>query len=98
MAGEWKLLSQCSSYAEWLADELDDRRLAYQMVDEMLFHKNYGGARYLCDDCPVKDICIRTAYQLKEKGWWGISERARKRQQSYHQQPALLASQLKIAG
>lgn len=97
MAGEWKLLSRCSEYAEWLAYELDDRRLAYQMLDDMLFHKNYGGARYLCDECPVKETCIQTAYILDEKGWWGISQRQRKRQKKYQQPQAQEESHLKIA-
>lgn len=72
MAEEWKLRSNCANYANWLEYELGSRRIAFGIVDNILYSKRYGGAHKLCAGCPVRQECLTEALgMVNQIGWWG---------------------------
>lgn len=69
---EWKLLGNCTHYVAWLEYELEDRRKAFELLDDILFSKKYGGAMRLCAGCPIQKECRLEAIRNElHDGWWG---------------------------
>lgn len=72
MSDAWKVLGNCAHYVAWLEYEFEDRRLAFALLDDILFSKKYGGAERLCAGCPIAKQCRQEAIDngLRD-GWWG---------------------------
>lgn len=82
------LRGNCTDYVTWLEYELGERQLAFQIVDNILYSKRYGGANRLCSGCPVVDSCLRSSDSV---GWWGNASPRERRVRLAHDQLEALA-------